>query len=388
MNRTKVLLLTGSLNLGGTERNILHLATRLDPARFEVEVWSDYEGEALQVELRARGIPCRSLKPGVSIGKPILERLFFHNLPYQRRLFRLLRANRDAIVHAFGFPMAYYAVLLGRAAGCRRILFAVQDWDVWKRSGIYALLDRACSRLAVRVVADGEGARRLAISRQGMDASRLVTIYDGVDVQEIEPRRTAAEVRTELGLAPDRPTAGVIARLDLAKKGQDVFLRALPQVCEKAPGAQFLLVGDGPDRERVADLVEALPAHARPVLAGARSDLADVIRALDVLVIPSRWESVPKILLEGMWLRRPVVATRVGDIVFGKILDETCGLLVEPDDPASLAAAISHLLGDRATAERLGRVAHERIVERGLTLDASVRAYEELYAAIWSADRP
>jgi len=382
MKRIRVLFLTGSLNLGGTERNILHLATRLDPARFEVEVWSDYEGEPLQGELRAHGILCRSLKQGVSLGKPVLTRIFRHNLPYQGRLFRLLCANRDAIVHAFGFPMAYYAVLLGRLAGCRRIVFAVQDWDVWKRSCIYRFLDRLCSRLARRVVADGEGARRLAISQQGMAADRLMTIYDGVDTQELTPQRPVGETRKDLGLAADRCTVGVIARLDLAKKGQDVFLRALPHVAEEAPEAQFLLVGGGPHRARVGQLIDELPERARPVLAGFRTDLADIIQALDILVIPSRWESVPKILLEAMWLSKPVIATRIGDIP--EILDGTCGVLIAPDDADALAQAVTRLAADEELRKSLGDAAHHRIAERGLTLEASLQAYEQLYEQLWN----
>ena len=378
MNPVRVIFLTGSLRLGGTERNILHLATHLDRERFQVEVWSDYEGEPLQAELRKRNILCRSLKGAPSLGEPPLKRIFAHNLPYQRRLIDGLRAERDAVIHAFGFPMAYYAVLLGRLAGCRKIIFAVQDWDVWKRSGIYGLLDRVCSRLAWRVVADGEGARRMAINRQGMASDRLVTIYDGVNAEELRAERPVEETKNDLGLSPERPTAGVIGRLDLVKKGQDVFLQALPQILAKAPDARFLIVGDGPDREEVARLARRLPAGSRPVLAGSRTDLADMLLALDVLVIPSRWESVPKILLEGMWLRRAVVATRVGDIP--EILDETCGILVEPDDPAALAGAVARLLTEPLLRENLGGKAHARIVERGLTLDASVRAYERLYS--------
>ena len=380
MNRTTIIMLTGSLNIGGTERNILQLARRLDPERFQVEVWSEYEGEPIQAELRACGIPCRSLKASHSLGLPLLERIFSHNLPYQRRLFRLLRSNRDGIVHAFGFPMAYYAVLLGRLAGCRNIVFAVQDWDVWKKSGAYALLDRLCSRLAARVIADGEGARRLAVSRQGMDAGKVVTICDGVDVEELRPRRPAAEVRREIGRAPERPTVGVIARLDLATKGQDVFLRALPLISQEHPDAQFVLVGDGPDRQRVEEIVRALPERARPALAGFRGDLADLIRMLDILVIPSRWESVPKILLEAMWLGRAVVATRVGDM--SEVLDETCGAMIRPDDAEALAAAVSRLLADADRRALLGERSHDRIVARGLTLDASIRRYEELYTEL------
>ena len=380
MNRIRVLFLTGSLNLGGTERNILHLATRLNPERFRVEVWSDYEGEPVQAELRARGVECRALKSGPSLGRPLLTRLFRYNLPYQWRLFRLLRANRESVVHAFGFPTAYYAVLIGRIAGCRRIVFAVQDWDVWKRSGVYAALDRICSRLAKRVVADGQGARRLAARRQGMSPDRLMTIYDGVDVEELKPSRSPAETRRDLGLEPDRVTVGVIARLDLAKKGQDIFLRAIPAIRAKAPGTQFVLVGDGPDRARIEALLEALPAGTRPVMAGRRTDLADVVAALDILVIPSRWESVPKILLEAMWLSRAVVAARVGDIP--EILDERCGALVPPNDPGALADAVGRFAGDEDFRLRIGRAAHGRIRALGLTLDDSVRAYEKLYEEI------
>ena len=377
MKRRRIIFLTGSLRLGGTERNIVHLATHLDRRRFEVEVWSDYEGEPLQADLRRRNILCRALKGAPSLGQPLLTRLVAHNIPYQRRLLKMLRVERDAVIHAFGFPMAYYAVLLGRLAGCRRIIFAVQDWDVWKRSGIYGLLDRVCSRLAWRVVADGEGARRLAASHQGMDPRKLVTIYDGVNVEELRPQRPPEDTRKTLGLSPGRPTVGVIARLDLAKKGQDVFLKALPGISATVPEAQFLLVGDGPDREEIERLAEALPPGSRPVLAGSRTDLADVLAALDILVIPSRWESVPKILLEGMWMKKAVVATRVGDIP--EILDETCGVLVEPDDPAGIACAVSRLLAGPLVREKPAGKAHARINERGLTLAASVRAYERLY---------
>jgi glycosyltransferase involved in cell wall biosynthesis len=253
----------------------------------------------------------------------------------------------------------------------------VQDWDVWKRSGVYGLLDRVCSRLAARVTADGEGARRLAIQRQGMARDKLVTIYDGVNTAELESARSVADIRRELRLDPNRLTIGMIARLDLAKKAQDVFIAAARIVREKAPQMQFLIVGDGPDRAAVERMVSEFPTDARPVMAGYRTDLADMLRVMDVLVVPSRWESVPKILLEGMWLERPVVATRVGDI--HEVLDDDCGTLVPSDAPEKLAEAILSIVQDSDLRARLGRAAHERIVQRRLTLADSIRAYERLY---------
>ena len=77
--------------------------------------------------------------------------------------------------------MTYYAVILGRLAGCRKIVFAVQDWDVWKRSGAVQSAGPRLLVLAARVVADGEGARRLAARGRGWTPRRLMTIYDGIN---------------------------------------------------------------------------------------------------------------------------------------------------------------------------------------------------------------
>jgi glycosyltransferase involved in cell wall biosynthesis len=376
MKRTRVLLFVGNLGIGGTERNVLHLARRLDRRLFEVEVWCNYAGQPLQEMLERDGIPCRSLKQP-SAGRHPLVRLFGHNLPYQARLYRLLRDNRDAILHVFGFPMTYYVALLAAAARARRVIYAVQDWDVWKRGPAYRLLDRVCSRCAARIIADGAGAARLAVKRQGMDPKKVTVIYDGVDTDELQPSRPAEETRRQLGLDADRVVVSLIARMDIRKKGQDVFLAAARRAAEQVPQLQFLLVGGGPDQGRVEMIAADLPDAARPVFAGFRTDLADLLAATDVLVLASRWESVPKILLEGMWMKRPIVATRVGDVE--EVFDERAGRLVPPDDPQRMAEAIVSLAGDPDLRSRLGENGRRTILDRGLTLDRSIQRVQEEY---------
>jgi len=376
VKRIRLLFLTGSLNLGGTERNLLHLASALDRRRYEPAVWCIYRGHALQAEIERRGVPVRTFRDP-SLGAPPARR-FVENVRFQWRLWRALLRHRPDVLHIFGFPTAYYGVLLGRLAGVRRILFAVQDWDVWKgRSRLYRWLDSICSRLASRVIADGAGARRLAVQRQAMPPAKVTVIYDGVNAAEMTPSRPREGVLRDLGLDPARPVAGVVARLDVRKKGQDVFIAAIPAVCARCPQAQFLIVGDGPDGDGLRARARRLPPGQRPVFAGTRRDLADILAALDAVVIPSRWESVPKVLLEAMYLGRAVVAARVGDI--GEILDETCGRLVPPDAPRALADAVVRLLLDEGLRLRLGRAARARIEARGLTLDRSAKRYDRMY---------
>ena len=379
MRRVRLVLLTGSLNIGGTERNVLHLASTLDPRRYDVEVWCIYRGHALEEALRRRGIRCRTFKdPSTGCGP--LRRLLMHNVPFQWRLWRALRRHRPDVLHVFGFPAAYYGVLLGKLAGVRNVLFAVQDWDVWKgRSRIYRRLDGLCGRLATRIIADGAGASRVAVRRQGMPASRLKVIYDGVNIDELEPQRSREDVLAELGLDAARPVVAVIARLDVRKKGQDHFIAAIPAIAERTPEAQLLIVGGGPDEALVAELVRSIP-EPRPVLAGFREDLADILNAIDILVIPSLWESVPKILLEAMWCGAAVVATRVGDIE--EVLDASCGVLIPPADPAAIAEAVSRLVVQPEERRALARKARERIESRGLTLRSSIRRYDTMYAEL------
>ena len=383
MTRVPVRFFVGSLEIGGTERNVLHLARSLDPERFDVRVWCNYAGQPLEEEFRKAGVPCESLKE-VSVGRNFLLRVFAHNLPYQWRLWRLLRRERNAVIHVFGFPMTWYVVLLGALAGARRMFFCIQDWDVWKKSRTHRLLDRLSSRYAMRILADGAGAAALACEQQGMDPDKMRVIYDGVDTAELTPTRPREEVRAELGLAPNGVAAMTIARLDARKKGQDVLLAAARDVHAAAPRTRIVLVGDGPDRTRLEMMAADLPEGARPVFAGFRRDLADMLNAADMLVIPSRWESVPKILLEAMWTKRPVVATRVGDIE--EILTDEAGRLVPPNDPPALAEAISELARDPDLRARLGAAGRSLIEARGFTLDQSVKLYEAEYTKAFETE--
>ena len=369
-------LFVGSLEIGGTERNVLHLAKTLQKRGFHVEVWCNYAGQPIEHGLRKAGVPCGSLKEP-SLGRHPVVRLLRYNLPYQIRLGRILARHRDSAIMAFGFPMAYYVILLGRLVGARRLFFTVQDWDVWKRSPLYGWLDRLCSRLATAVICDGEGAKRVAVRKQGMLPSRMRTIYDGVDRAELCAARTPAQTRRDMGLSPRRLTVGVVARLDVRKKGQDTFLHALPLIRKRTRRGQFVIVGGGPDRAALEAMTAKLPADVSPVFTGSRRDLADVLHAVDILVIPSRWESVPKILLEGMWCERAIVATRVGDIE--EILDEQTGVLIPPNDPQAVADAVCGLLGDPKQRRRLGANAKAVLLERGLTLDKTVLKYETLF---------
>jgi glycosyltransferase involved in cell wall biosynthesis len=174
---------------------------------------------------------------------------------------------------------------------------------------------------------------------------------------------------------------GVVARLQDRHKGQSVFLRSVAQLPENLD-AQFILVGGGEDEAMLRGLARDLRLENRVIFAGPQPQLGDVLHALDILVIPSlRYESVPKILLEGMGVGRAVIASRVGDIP-EFLRDGVTGILVEPGDPDSLAAAILHLVNHSDAVEALGGAARMMLSSKGITLQQSLKTLADLYECL------
>ncbi len=366
----RIVFVAGSAQMGGTERNVLRLAGALSARGVAVEVILLSGAGPLAEVYRARRIPM------APISWTWRARAFRENLD---RLTAALRARCPDVVQGFGYPTLWLGTLAALDAGAMARIIAIQAWDTWKQWP-EILLDRAQVPAIHLAIADGEGARRFAVAQQHLPPERTRTVYDGVEPEELAPTRPREETRAALGVRSDGPAIGVVARLQDAHKGQSVLLQAVPRVVAAVPEATFVLVGDGADRPRLEALAVKthLADHVR--FAGTRTDLGDVLAALDVLVIPSlRFESVPKILLEGMATGRPIVASRVGDIP-ELLEDMRTGRLVPPGDPVALGDAIVACLVDPQLAARLGAAAQETVASKGLTLEATATTLHGLYA--------
>jgi glycosyltransferase involved in cell wall biosynthesis len=369
--RISVALVCGSLRMGGSERNVVQIATGMDPARFSVRVIALSGDGPLRGELTDRGIP-------------VMETDWDYDYLHQDQAFaRLVSAvsqTEPDILHVFNYPSIYFGVAAGVEAGVPVRVVAIQALDTWK-GPVERTMDRLIRPAVTRYVSDGDGARRFAIRDQGLDPDRVLRLYDGPDLAGLLPSGPQQGLKVRLGLDPDRPAVGVVARLQDEHKGQSVFLRSLARLPEGLD-AQFVLVGGGEDEPMLRRLAAELGLEGRVVFAGPRTQLADVLHALDVLVIPSlRYESVPKILLEGMAAGLAVIASRVGDIP-EFLQDGVTGILVEPNDPDALAAAILYQVTHPETAEALGKRARQSLLSRGITLEQSLTTLEKLYEGL------
>jgi glycosyltransferase involved in cell wall biosynthesis len=216
-------------------------------------------------------------------------------------------------------------------------------------------------RLDARVAVSREAAEHVELM-VGLPDGSVQVIHNGVPEARVEPVHRPV----------NGPIAGSVGRLSF-EKGYDVLLRALPAL----PGVTGVLLSDGPDRERLAQLADELGVATRVIMPGWVPDSRQWLPTFDVFVQPSRLDSFPLSIIEAMLASRPVVATDVGG-VSELVADGETGLLVPPDDPEALAEALGSLLGDPARRERMGEAGRSRAQE-AFGFDQMVRSYESLY---------
>ena len=193
-------------------------------------------------------------------------------------------------------------------------------------------------------------------NRIGVPSELITTVPNGVGARTPGLGRRAA--RELLGLAPDQPVVMTVGRLTVMK-GHRHLVDAVPELATRFPGLAVLILGQGHLHARLTAQAEALGVGGAVRLLGHRSDARALLDAADVFVLPSRHEGMPLVALEAMEAGLPVVATRV----IGSeevVADGETGLLVPPEDPAALSAALAALLADPGLRARMGQAGRRR----------------------------
>jgi glycosyltransferase involved in cell wall biosynthesis len=355
---------------GGAERLAIELAVRLDRERFAPAVcvtrwapeWHHPLDDPGLEALRAAGVPVIGLK---RYGKLDVR-------PW-RRFVGMLRSGRVGVLHAHKFGSNVWAALLGPLAGVPAVVAHEHTWS-YEGQVARRLLDRhVVARGADVVIAVSREDRRRMIEIEGIPAERIRYIPNGVAPF---PGGDGARVRRELGIGEDVPLVGAVGSLR-AQKAFEVLIEAAALLRDRRPDVRVVIAGGGDEEPRLRAHIAALGVGGTVTLLGHRTDVPDVLAALDVAVNCSDFEGQPLALLEAMDAALPIVATRVGGVP-DLIEDGVHGLLVPRRDPAALATAIERHLADRKAAEAMGRRARERR-RSAFDIDTTVRRVEALY---------
>jgi glycosyltransferase involved in cell wall biosynthesis len=224
--------------------------------------------------------------------------------------------------------------------------------------------------------------KEIFIADEGVPAEKIALIPLGFDFTRLIPSKTGRQrVRAELGL-DGKVVFGAVGRLFWVKDYPSLF-KAFAALAAKAPETVLLVVGDGPDRDELKQLARDLSIEDRVVFAGQRSDIVDVLAAIDVLVHSALAESFGQVIIEAFALSKPVVSTEVG--ISREIIENGVnGFLVPVGDPVALREGLEKILEARGRWEEMGRDGRRRVQQ--FAMEKVVPAYEAQYVA-WLKQR-
>ncbi|CAN5518749.1 glycosyltransferase family 4 protein [soil metagenome] len=316
---------------GGTLRHLLDVIAHT-PARHEAAVPLRWQGALCDVGADAALAAAGAVVHDLPIG---------HRPPHPASLVpvlalrRLIRARRPDIVHGHSAVGGALARLAAVGTG-RPVVYTpngVVDRQPWVG------LERALTPLTDLVVAVSESEEAIARTRMAVRADRLVLVPNGID---LTPPPDLFDLRSHLGLAPDTPLVGCVARLN-HQKAPEVLAAAATLLCLRHPDVHVVLIGDGPDEAMVREA--AAGAGDRFHLVDPVPGVSGLLPQLDVFALTSRFEGGPYTPLEAL---RAGVAVVLTDVVGNRDVVEhgVSGLLVAPDDPAAVADAVAELLAD------------------------------------------
>lgn len=274
------------------------------------------------------------------------------------------------------------AGVVGRLAARRLGLPAVHTVHGWpfhehQRPPVrrtWQAVERLCAPLCERLVVVADADREKGLAAGIGHSEQYATIRSGLELSLYgAAAETRAAVRAEFGLDGDAVVIGAVNRLS-PQKDPHTLLRAVGPLLQARPDVRLLVVGDGPLRHEVERL-----AGPQVVFAGLRTDVPRLLTAMDVFVTTSRWEGLPRTVLQAMATGLPVVAT-AADGVVDVVQDGRTGLLVRPGDEVAVRLAVGRLLDEPGLGSALAVAAATRLPE----FDAGrmVRQLEDLYGEV------
>lgn len=358
-------LVITDMDVGGAERILVALATRLNRDRWRPRVIClGPEGKMIE-PLQAAGLPTVCLN--------VNKRRPFRAVA---RLAAALRADSPWLVQSFLFHANVASRLAALMAGVPWVLSGHRVAEHEKRW--HLTLDRLTSNLASGSVCVSEGVLRFTRDVEGVPDSRLVVIANGVDTATFDA--AVALPRESIGVPERSHVALFIGRLDV-QKGLPFLFEAAERVVAARDDWHLVLVGDGTERDWMLRRIAETPALAGRVhWLGRRDDVPRLLKASDALVLSSLWEGMPNVVLEAMAARKPVIATNVEGSEDLVISGES-GWLVPPRDSGSLARALLDAVADPERCRRYGE-SGRRMIENGYSISNMVLAYERLWAGI------
>ncbi|MBF0328438.1 MAG: glycosyltransferase [Nitrospirae bacterium] len=396
----EILILDTGKEWGGGTNSLIELLKRIDKSRYHFTAlfYHNYKksgGIDIETELKKLGVdvmlmPQYKQPAAAKILKELLRATFFWNKGMLRKLVFLIdyrfRIKEDAnrisvLLKNMNADLLYMNNQLssnfeGIIASDKTGIPAVQHCR--KEPKLNSAETALANRVVKKIICVSTGIKESLVS-QGVDASKCTVVYNGIDA-ETKPQTAPERIRDELKITTDEILIGTVCSLIRLKRVEDLIKAMSIIAHDSSLPIKCVIVGDGPERKKLEELMQAKNLSDRIIFAGFQNDAVSYTNVMDIFVLTSEQEGLPRSILEAMLMEKPVVATRVTGTSEVIQNDET-GYLVPVSQPAAIAAAILKLANDSHLRKSMGQKAKKRAIEE-FSAGKYISGVEEVFSEV------
>lgn len=357
--------------IGGTETQAVELARRLDPSRYQVAIGCLRREGPLLERLKNTPIEIIEINLGGGIDSPSgLLRIL--------SLARFLHSQKIQILHAHDLWSNIVGIAAAMLARTPVTITSQRDLshDAWYGTYKRKVL-RFCQRRSSLVLTNAKAIRDGLIEQDHLPPDKVCVVYNGVDLDRFRLPADRAQI---LPGTDGNKLIVLVGNMITDVKGHDVLIAAAQEVVKSHPETKFVLVGEGTMRPAFEKQAKDLGLESSFLFLGRRSDVPAILACCDIAVLPSLAEGLPNAVLEYLAAGLPVVASALGGNL-EIIQDGKTGLLVPPQDPQALAAALIKLLSDDALTARIAAAGHD-YVKQNFSFECLIAELDQIYGRL------
>lgn len=384
----KVLHIITRLIVGGAQENTIYTALMLPEKQYRVDVISGpqtgSEGSLIQ-EFTAQGGNLRIVDNLVREISPINDLLALV------KLIRIIKREKYSIVHTHSSKAGIIGRLAAYIAGVPVIVHTVHGWSFHSHMPVYTkalfvFLERWARKITDKMIVVTERDIEKGLRENIGSAKDYMLIRSAIPLDQFKPldRKEINNYRQSLGIPQDVYVVGNVGRLS-PQKNPLGWLKVAEKILKRVPDTFFLLVGDGPLRDDVEKYIRKSPLAGRVILTGIRRDVRQMLAIMDVFLITSLWEGLPRVIPQAMSVGIPVVAT-LADGTAEVIKDGETGFICNPQDIDCLAERCVSLIENQSLREEIVRnamvLAHDEF-----DINSMVMAIDHLYQKLLGEKR-
>jgi glycosyltransferase involved in cell wall biosynthesis len=375
------------LIVGGAQENTMYTAALLDKEKFSVEILSGpqtgSEGSLIE-EVKNRGITLTIIHELLRQLSPINDMIAF------LKIFRQIKQKEYLIVHTHSSKAGIIGRFAARLAKTPIIIHTVHGWSFHdhmprfiRRS--YILLERITATFTNKLIVVNQEDIKKGLREQIGKPEQYILIRSAIPIEEFNKKNSERDaIRKTLGLPINAPVLGNIGRFSIQKNPLD-WIRIAGMVAAEIPNSYFIMVGDGPLKEQAIEMIENTGLKDRMILTGLRRDVANMLSVIDVFLLTSLWEGLPRVIPQAMMMEIPVVAYHV-DGLKDIIINTKNGYLCNPGDIHSATKYCVKLLSEPKLRQEMGAFGRT-MVEEDFDLRKMISQIEHIYLELITEKR-